>query len=618
MSEENQLLQKKRKLEDIYSTTNSEERNSTDIPQSINEKKSIKELFYALKEYNDINELETNNKTISRDELMLKEIKILDNKSNKSLKELIEQKGINDFMKEKEYDLYPFVLMKYATMNLFNFDLFKDDFTNYIYNNLRALLSCKELDTELKKVAYNQENEFFFKEFLNFSNLRWEKFIEAGLKYNIELLQQYLDSVDPEFKMKKNNETNKDLDEEKFDINKAIEIYKNFPEDNQLEIFVSSLVYNSMINFILKEQKGQNNILNKNSIIPDKLEIQNFYLNEMTMISVLTGMKFNKNIVEINLSGNTLSPKSCFCLGSCFKTLPYLAVLDISKCDINNDKLYMLVEGTKFYTDENLNKEKFNLKKLNLKDNYDIIDNIKHNSFEHPISLLLEKCKLINLNLTNAKLGGKGAMKIFKKMEELLNKNELYIENLILISNNIMNEECLSTLGDLIINNKCPLKNLILSKNLISKYPESFSNPCFNYFEKFMKCVAKSKLKELFLINCEIGSYENDINILYNMLKENKSLISIRLFGNNISDMKSFTKILGIFSDYNKKLENSTLKSLDLSKNRCNIKIDENFMKLIENLKLEYLDVNQNNMEQDEKEMFRKRTNDLSNIRIIY
>ena len=142
--------------------------------------------------------------------------------------------------------------------------------------------------------------------------------------------------------------------------------------DNQLEIFVSSLVYNSMINFILKEQKGQNNILNKNSIIPDKLEIQNFYLNEMTMISVLTGMKFNKNIVEINLSGNTLSPKSCFCLGSCFKTLPYLAVLDISKCDINNDKLYMLVEGTKFYSDENLNKEKFNLKKLNLKDNYDI------------------------------------------------------------------------------------------------------------------------------------------------------------------------------------------------------------------------------------------------------
>ena len=100
------------------------------------------------------------------------------------------------------------------------------------------------------------------------------------------------------------------------------------------------------------------------------------------------------------------------------------------------------------------------------------------------------------------------------------------------------------------------------------------------------------------------------------MLKENKSLTSIRLYGNKINDMESFSKILGIFSDYNKKLENKTLKSLDLSKNQCSIKIDENFMKLIENLKLEYLDVNQNTIE--DKEYFKKRTNELSNIKIIY
>ena len=102
------------------------------------------------------------------------------------------------------------------------------------------------------------------------------------------------------------------------------------------------------------------------------------------------------------------------------------------------------------------------------------------------------------------------------------------------------------------------------------------------------------------------------------MLKENKSLKSIRLFGNKINNMKSFAKILGIFSDYNKQLENNTLKSLDLSKNNCNLKIDEDFMKLVESLKLEYLDVNQNLMQSDEKEIFKKRTNELSNIRIIY
>ena len=203
---------------------------------------------------------------------------------------------------------------------------------------------------------------------------------------------------------------------------------------------------------------------------------------------------------------------------------------------------------------------------------------------------------------------------------EIIQKNELFIENLIIINNEIYNEECLSELGDLITKEKCPLKKLILSKNLISTFPYEYTDKTIftNYYDKFMKSVAKSKLEELFLINCEIGNDEDDVNILYEMLKENKSLTSIRLYGNKINDMESFSKILGIFSDYNKKLENKTLKSLDLSKNQCSIKIDENFMKLIENLKLEYLDVNQNLMQSDEKEIFKKRTNELSNIKIIY
>ena len=102
------------------------------------------------------------------------------------------------------------------------------------------------------------------------------------------------------------------------------------------------------------------------------------------------------------------------------------------------------------------------------------------------------------------------------------------------------------------------------------------------------------------------------------MLKTNTSLISIRLFGNKINNMESFTKILGIFSEYNKPLENSTLKSLDLSKNSCDIKVTTDFLNLIEKLKLEYLDINQNNMEKNDKETFRKKTNDLTHIKIIY
>jgi hypothetical protein len=531
--------------------------------------------------------------------------------NNKELKEFIIQNKLENFMEKEEYDFYVFRLVKYISSILSDSKLFKEDYTNYIYNNLRALIYSKDLDNILKFVTYNKDNEFLFLEFLKYSNLRWEKFISNAKKYNIDFYNKYLDSINPEKKIKNNfllkdeeNEKNK----EKFDIKKSIEIFQNFPEDNQLELFVSGIVYNSMKK---NEQEG-----NKE----DKLEIQNFNLSEIPMISVLSGIKFNKNILEINLNGNSLSPKSCFYLGSCIKTLPFLTLIDISKCDINNDKLYMFIEGTN-YSNENLSKKQFCLNRLNLKDNPEITDNdTKNSEYEHPLALIIEKFKLKWLNLTNAKLTGKGINKLFKKMIELLETNQLFIENLIIINNDIKNEECLSELGDLIIKEKCPLKKLILSKNLISTYPYeyNYNNTFINYYEKFMKSVAKSKLEELFLINCEIGNNDEDINILYEMLKENKSLKSIRLFGNKINNMKSFAKILGIFSDYNKQLENNTLKSLDLSKNNCNLKIDEDFMKLVESLKLEYLDVNQNLMQSDEKEIFKKRTNELSNIRIIY
>lgn len=598
MSTNNNFLQRKRKT---YSPSKNSEKNKEDIKASKHKKFILKKIFN-----------EKNKETpVKKDDIISKEINLVEKMNNKELKEFIIQNKLENFMEKEEYDFYLIRLVKYISSILSDSKLFKEDYTNYIYNNLRALIYSKDLDNILKFVTYNKDNEFLFLEFLKYSNLRWEKFISNAKKYNIDFYNKYLDSINPEKKIKNNfllkdekNENNK----EKFDIKKSIEIFQNFPEDNQLELFVAGIVYDSM----KKNEKEGNK--------EDKLEIQNFNLSEIPMISVLSGIKFNKNILEINLNGNSLSPKSCFYLGSCIKTLPFLTLIDISKCDINNDKLYMFIEGTN-YSNENLSKKQFCLNRLNLKDNPEITDNdTKNSEYEHPLALIIEKFKLKWLNLTNAKLGGKGINKLFKKMIELLETNQLFIENLIIINNDIKNEECLSELGDLIIKEKCPLKKLILSKNLISTFPYeyNYNNTFINYYEKFMKSVAKSKLEELFLINCEIGNNDEDINILYEMLKENKSLKSIRLFGNKINNMKSFAKILGIFSDYNKQLENNTLKSLDLSKNNCNLKIDEDFMKLVESLKLEYLDVNQNLMQSDEKEIFKKRTNELSNIRIIY
>ena len=645
---------------------------------------------------------------MTRDEIIIKEIRAIQ-KAKKTINDIF-QKGFYNYTKKREYDFYLFVLIKYISYSLTDeFKDFKEDFTYYIYNNLRVLTLSKEFNETLKKIAYNPDNEKFFKEFLNFTNERWNKFISVAEKYDIGLKDEYknyvklkkedrknklnkninininnannnsntenkiniankdnsnninsnnINSMDstqnnsklnnnnilpnpekpnnnlkenaskdnnkiPESnisinKEKENNQNNKEQEPEKFDINKAIEIYSDFSEGNQIELIVAGMVYNSLLrNEKDLPKEAKLNDKDKSSIaptIPIKIEIQNFNLPEMPMVSIISGIKFYTNIVEINLSGNALSPKSCFWLGSTLKTNPNLATIDISRCNLDNDCLYMFVEGTNF-TDDKLNKEQFNLERLNLKDNTHINGTTKNN-FEHPLSLILEKFKLKWINLTNAKIAGEGTLKFVEKMGELLDKNKLFLENLVLICNEFKNEECLSKLGQIILKENCPLKNLILSKNLITT--PTISNPPINHYKNFMENVGKSKIKELFLISCEIGSNKEDIDILYNMLKTNTSLISIRLFGNKINNMESFTKILGIFSEYNKPLENSTLKSLDLSKNSCDIKVTTDFLNLIEKLKLEYLDINQNNMEKNDKETFRKKTNDLTHIKIIY
>ena len=636
---------------------------------------------------------------MTRDEIIIKEIRSIQ-KAKKAINDIF-QKGFYNFTKKKEYDFFLYVLIKYISSPLTDdFKDFKEDFTYYIYNNLRVLTLSKEFNETLKKIAYNEDNEKFFKEFLNFTNERWNKFIIAAEKYDIGSKEEYKNYVkikkedkknklnknininninnktdtennintsnkdninnitnnqnnsqlnnnnilpnqenpninlkenNPQSninksteskvsinKEKENNQNNKEPESEKFDINKAIDIYSDFPEGNQLELIVGGMIYNSLLrNEKDLPKEAKLNDKDKNSTtptIPVKIEIQNFNLPEMPMVSVISGIKFYTNIIEINLSGNALSPKSCFWLGSTLKTNPNLLTIDISRCNIDNDCLYMFVEGTNF-TDEKLNKEQFNLERLNLKDNTHINGRTKNN-LEHPLSLILEKFKLKWINLTNAKISGEGTLKLAEKMDELLDKNKLFLENLVLICNEFKNEECLSKLGQIILKENCPLKSIILSKNLITT--PTMSNPPINHYKNFMENVGKSKIKELFLISCEIGSNKDDIDILYNMLKTNTSLISIRLFGNKINNMESFTKILGIFSEYNKPLENSTLKSLDLSKNSCDIKVSTEFLNLIEKLKLEYLDINQNNMDKNDKETFRKKTNDLTHIKIIY
>ena len=593
---------------------------------------------------------------------------ILKLKSNSKEREKLLNKGFKQFT-GYEWDIYFYLIMLITETSLNNFKDFNEDYSYYVYNNLRGIRTSKEFNNIIKNPP---NNEKLYEEAFLLFNERNLQFLNIAKKYNIKNLQIYLNNKNninnnnlnvnvnanttnntpassqnnstdkttnnPTERITQapatnntniannnnNNTSNANTNNNNNDnnsnnanntnnpnINKS---FNNLREEYKLELFTSSLINNLLIRNEKEQEKYEKR--DKNSIIQTKFEILNFNILEESMMGIITGIKFYTNITEINLSGNIMGPKSLFWLGSVFKTNSNIRVLDLTRCNIDNDCLYMFVEGTK-YKNENLNNEQLNLDRLNLKDNNQITDT-KNDEFEHPLGLLLEKFKLKWLNLTNAKLSNNGVCKFLKVYLNLMKQNKIFMENLILICNNFGNESCLDILGDILeLKDICTLKNLILSKNLISTIPEGTIKPV-NYFAKFMKSVANSNLKELFLISCGIGKNRNDIEILYDMLCQNKSLVSLRLFGNEINNMEDFTKILGIFSEYNNGLKNNVMKSLDLSKNSCNIKITEQFLELIDKLKLEYLDINQNTMDPTEKETFRKRTNELNDIKIIY
>lgn len=514
---------------------------------------------------------------------------------------------------EKEFDYCLLGLIKQINIDCNNFSKLKDeDYTTILYNNFKEIKNNDDFKSEIKKVLENP-NSSYFQKFVKFIKERREILQNSEKKG----LAWYKDFVN---KRKKSPELYQESDYCKDNFN-------NLTKDEKEEIFLAGLIYLSFENMKKEEEKfdtsiNQENCDNKENAI--KIELQNFNLKESSTLVLISGIKFVTHIIELNFSGNELTPKACFWIGTFFKYNRHnVKLLSLERCSLTNLCLYMFVIGATFSSD-NLNEEKIYLEKLILKDN----DNIKDENIfnEYPLSLIMEKFLIQNLNLYNTKIGNNGLKKLCETFLKLLNNqngNEKFfiLKTLNLYNINLKNEESLDLLGDVLIHKQSTIEILILTKNLItSPQSQNLGNtPIPIFFKKFMGKIAESKtLKELLLLKCEIGKNKNDIEILCQMLEKNKTLESLRMFDNLINDEEAFLKILKLFSEYKNELKNKTLKSLDLSKNHCNIKVSEDFLNLIEKLNLEYLDINQNTMDEKEKEIFRKRTNALEKIKIVY
>ena len=139
---------------------------------------------------------------MTRDELIIKEEK---KKNNKTLEKLI-QNGFENFLKKtKNYEFYLLHLIRIFSNLLGDFKEFKEDYTYYIYNNLRVLIFSKELNEALKAVTYKNDNEKYYKEFLKFTTERWNIFERAAKNYKIKLYDEYVKSYEDKKKKQKDN-----------------------------------------------------------------------------------------------------------------------------------------------------------------------------------------------------------------------------------------------------------------------------------------------------------------------------------------------------------------------------------------------------------------------------
>ena len=363
--------------------------------------------------YNDDNKKKTKKRVKERNkEDNDKYITKLKKRSIKSEKVLGE--GFENFIQSKyEWDIFFLVIILEIQNALKYFESFPEDFSYYIYNNLRGIKTCKEFINIIK----NPPNK---KELYEQSALLYQKrnklFLDIAKIYNIKLYKNYLDALNKNNNNINNIQNIQNTNNNKNTINinnnqnpnnnnniqntnnntsqnvtnnsnstpiqnnpnpntnnqnnmtiinnEALASFNSLKNDFKIELFVSALIYNSLIRNEKDQEKFDKEFKkNKQGINPIKFEVINNNLGEEAMIAVITGIKFNNNIVEINLSGNMLGPKSLFWLGSVFKTNQNINVLDLTKCNIDNDALFMLIEGTKF-TNENLNNELLNLNKL--------------------------------------------------------------------------------------------------------------------------------------------------------------------------------------------------------------------------------------------------------------
>jgi hypothetical protein len=454
---------------------------------------------------------------------------LYDMKFFEEFKKIILEKGSD--LTEDNYDLFENMVIKIIS-DKFTFAEYGNYVYLYLYDNLKKLKDPKTLETLRNKFKDNKD--------LNFEN--FEKIKSEMINY-YEIRQGVLDLF-----LKNTSisyiESSKNIAKHILQINQS-----NCKENLNISGSISGVsgISGGSTNFT--GISGSTTCKDVNSIskssqsmldpqldkfatnffmlifITSKLKslsefdlAQNQVLNDFSLVCV-SALKMNETITKASFTMNKLGDEGCWGLGRVF---------------IYNHKLVDVDLSLNMMTDENLNSfliglgnSTTSLVKLNLSNNYSLTKNCGKY-----IAQIIEKSpylKYLNINKNPIE---SGFNYISNTLLKLFDENKTPLEDLLALQIRL-DSNSLKIFSEVMKHPKCTIKSLVLSENKFNNQGGS----------KLLRSIGKNKsLNELIVYKCEIN---NDLGEdLIFMLTNNRSLVSVNLFENKISDPDSFLRLI--------------------------------------------------------------------------
>jgi hypothetical protein len=356
----------------------------------------------------------------------------------------------------------------------------------------------------------------------------------------------------------------------------------------------------------------------------NELDLTQYYIIKENILVILSALKGNDKIIKLCLNSNKLGEEGMYVLGRLLVYNKKIKHLDISTTLLTDQGLFALNRG--------LGKEALSLEHLNLSTNPGVL----HDQSGIYISEILGLSPYLKTLILSKNNMERSFPYIINKIIGLISQGWSNLSTLI-ACNCKLNKESIKFLTDLLRDKNCTLKSLVISDNNITADED--------LFKQFLEAVESNPyLEELKVSNCNIDN--RHVDSIIKLIINNKALTSLDLYNNDIDDQKCFNEILKCFSGYDvveelmkpkrpldedetisdDSIDNyykTSIKNLDLSKNKCKILIDEEFINIVRNIRLKCLDISQNieytNQHLNQKQIFEKAIKELKDkVKIIY